>query len=208
MIPVPYGMGYHSTLQSSVPRHVKCEACQLEYVYMMTRRASGEGTSLLFLDNVGAKIRAEDAAWKKLQHALANDCDPVPCPGCGQYQQHMIPKLVTIHFGWMEKASLALCLIAVIAVVPALFARTMAQQDETSSAIYYAIGLWSVFGLCMFGAVALPILKFLAIRGYDPNNEHLQERIELGRKLAITRAQFEELQKIAEEEKAKAAKGA
>src|SRR5262245_28452231 len=54
-IPIPTGVDYTSTVTGSVLKQVRCEQCNLEYLYEMTRSARGEGTSLLFLDNEGAQ---------------------------------------------------------------------------------------------------------------------------------------------------------
>src|SRR4051794_36030586 len=105
MIPIPYGQKYTTTLRGRVPKLVKCEQCSLEYVYHLSRSARGEGTSFLFLNNEGAQSSAEGEARARLLAALMKACEPVPCPGCGHVQQHMVPRARQLRHRWMGPAA-------------------------------------------------------------------------------------------------------
>src|SRR5262249_44368978 len=60
------------------------------FEYEITGRASGKGTSALFLDNKGAKERSLAHARENLDAALQRSHAPVPCPLCGNYQPNMV----------------------------------------------------------------------------------------------------------------------
>ena len=92
---------YHCEVSGGTYKFVECEACQQKYVYRMVRKAKGQGDSLYFLDNAGAQNRAKSKANADLKKALANDCDPVPCPQCGAYQDDMVQKLRREYRMWM-----------------------------------------------------------------------------------------------------------
>src|SRR5690349_12190647 len=89
MVPIPYALTYKTTLQGRVPKLVSCEACSFEYVYLLEQTISAESSSFLFLDNAGAEERSQRDAAELLQRELDHGCEVVPCPGCGQIQQHM-----------------------------------------------------------------------------------------------------------------------
>jgi hypothetical protein len=117
---IPYAMRYSTRLGAQVPKLVTCEECGLEYVYLMKRTAEGEGTSLLFVDNAGAQNRAAQEAHEALIYKLQTSCDAVPCPACGHYQEHMIPRARYHHNRWMLKAGLALVPFAAIGMLVAM----------------------------------------------------------------------------------------
>ena len=52
---IPIGQNFTCTVTGKVVKNVICIRCNCEYVYIMQREVSGEGTSLLWADNQGAK---------------------------------------------------------------------------------------------------------------------------------------------------------
>lgn len=89
MIPVPIGHHRGVLLTQRVPKHVVCEACQQEFVYIAVRRAQGSALSPLDLADKVADKMAEAQARRQLQRLL-DEPDMVACPGCGWYQTDMI----------------------------------------------------------------------------------------------------------------------
>jgi hypothetical protein len=75
---------------------VFCEQCGRSYAYELKR--TGEGSADLF--NGGHSAAAAQADGN-LSWALAVGIDLVPCPACGWYQRHMIPKARRLHRRWM-----------------------------------------------------------------------------------------------------------
>ena len=63
-------------------RTVRCENCTLSYEYAMQRTVKLHGES-------AEEVLAAEAE-RQLRKQLATECDLVPCPSCGWYQQHMI----------------------------------------------------------------------------------------------------------------------
>jgi hypothetical protein len=74
-----------ATRSGSVTKAVRCENCTLSYEYEMRRTVTlrGEATR---------DALAREAEWR-LQKQLAQECDLVPCPSCGWYQQHMVERM-------------------------------------------------------------------------------------------------------------------
>src|SRR4051812_40965398 len=108
---IPYALTYYVRETGRLPRVVRCEQCDREYVYFLKRAGEGEGTSLLFLENAEAKERAARRARAELEAALAVGIDPVPCPRCGWDQSHMLPAAPPRrhpwprHVGWLGPAA-------------------------------------------------------------------------------------------------------
>lgn len=101
MVQIPVGQEYTAYAEVTVPKTVRCEECRHEYHYLMKRRATGSGTSALFLDNQGASERAQQRAADTLSSVVKTDCDPVPCPECGWYQARMVEKLRRGYHRWL-----------------------------------------------------------------------------------------------------------
>lgn len=75
---------------------------------MLEREGTGTGTSVYFLNDVGASNHSASAAEETLDEYLANDFDPIPCPVCGHYQRFMFPKLYETKSPWSLAATLVL----------------------------------------------------------------------------------------------------
>lgn len=86
---IPVAMTYSASVGGQTIKKVSCESCGTAYVYQVERIVTGTGTSVLFLDNEGARQRAQDDAIASLGHELAKAVDEVPCPHCGWLQLDM-----------------------------------------------------------------------------------------------------------------------
>jgi hypothetical protein len=72
---------YTQTVEVSVWKEHACAGCGTVYRYLFKRRMKGQG---------GSPEAAARAAEKVVTHALKNEVDMQPCPGCGLYQPDMI----------------------------------------------------------------------------------------------------------------------
>jgi hypothetical protein len=113
MIPVVW-KEYTCTVSGGTVKFVECEECRQKFVYYMVRQAQGQGSSLYFLDNVGAEGRAQSAAQSSLQKQLTSDCDAIPCPKCNKFQEEMVARLKRNHRIWMYWTGLLSFFVAVI----------------------------------------------------------------------------------------------
>src|SRR4051812_41761719 len=86
------GQTFTARLQGSVIKGVHCENCGCDYLYQLERTGVGKGSSPYYLDNDGAKRRAQAGAQRALLKALQG-CDTAPCPECGWYQAEMVKKM-------------------------------------------------------------------------------------------------------------------
>ena len=69
----------------AVCKTVVCESCQWRYDYEMHRTEK--------LAKLSSAKSLEQAAEAKLQAMLEEECDAVPCPSCGWYQQNMVLRM-------------------------------------------------------------------------------------------------------------------
>lgn len=194
MIPIPYAMTYTSTVKARVVKSVACESCHTEYIYVMERQASGQGTSMLFLDNSGASSRAQAEAEKLVMRKLEYDFDPVPCPACGWYQAFMIPKMRRLKWRWMTPVEVMLILAGVVVFIASMAVTFEYNKWQTDAAMFNMALCWTIFATIVIVAVALPVVKYRTFRHFDPNLEPQDARIAAGRSRAITLAEYEAAQ--------------
>jgi hypothetical protein len=186
---IPYGNEYTVTLEGTVYKYVHCEKCGYEFAYGMSRQGEGASTSLLFLDNAGAQARAAEDAGRDLRNKLANSCDPVPCPACGWYQQHMHRFLRDAHLLWMNYVS-GVFLAAGLILLVWLALSLLDADGRRRAPILGALAL--VAGLIVAGFV---IARRLLARSIQPNSGDSEARKQLGEKLALPWHEFERLRK-------------
>jgi len=170
-------------------RTVVCENCQVEFVYLLTRKAEGWATGVMFLD-WDAPDRAARRAEAELRRTLAQDQDPVPCPSCGWYQQSMVPLLRARHRGWMSVAGAFLLYAAALVSVPGALAWIFSKDPAgaRAAASFVQAGVW---GAAAGGGLILA--RRVLASGVRPNDGDSEARMELGRRLARTRGEFDQL---------------
>jgi hypothetical protein len=100
---VLHGLGHAHNLTRSTAetwrqttKVVFYEQCGRSYAYELKR--TGQGSADRFN---GGHSAAVAQAEENLSWALYVGIDLVPCPACGWYQRHMIPKARRLHRRWM-----------------------------------------------------------------------------------------------------------
>jgi hypothetical protein len=194
VIPI-FWTGYTATVNGRVAKLVPCENCATEYVYVLEREGEGDGASLYGLNDEGALEDAVSAAEDTLKQYLANDFDPVPCPACGHYQRYMFPKLIETHSPWGAVAKVAVLLVVCLAAVTALYWGANYAQRPGDRALTRLVAACSVLAVAGVAGVGLWALERARVRSFDPNTEDQQARIAKGQSRAVTRVEFEALQR-------------
>jgi hypothetical protein len=187
-MPVVVTRRYSAKVSGSAWKPLRCERCQTQFAYQVTREFTGEGVSPYMLDNAGAQERARAAAHKGLEHSLANAKDDVPCPKCLSYNGDAVTRLKKAKFGWMFVLGL-LGALGTLTISPML-----AADRGTSPAI--AIGIVLVgFGL----SGGLLFMRSRGMSNFDPNSEELRATRQdtLSKKKTILREQYEALMESA-----------
>jgi Protein of unknown function (DUF3592) len=186
-VPIPIGSDYTATASGSTFKAVQCENCQEEYIYFMHRTSMGTGTSLLFLDNEGARERSESRARKHLERSLKNSVDPVPCPKCGWYQPDMVKALRQRYRLWMDVVGVVLFVAFVIFSVAA-WGTYMKNAANLPSWFSFVVAIGLMAGV---GSAGLFGLRRRQAARLDPNETDLDERLRAGRIRAVTRTEVE-----------------
>jgi hypothetical protein len=164
---------------------VRCEGCERKYYYELKRTARAESSS---------QDTARRLAKQRLLKKLDNDIDPVPCPHCGSYQEEMWPLLRKMRLRWMIYVGLAGVLLSAGFVLPLFIYldENTPPADKPSPTIAIVCALSLFVG--MIGSLSLFFLRGYMNKHYDPNEpETLEERLKLGGKRSITRAEAEDL---------------
>ena len=210
-IPVPgpaWATAHTATIQGRQLKIVPCENCSTEYVYVMEREALGVGTSILSLNDKGAQSHARSAAAETLKSVLENDFDPVPCLQCGHYQRYMFPKLLPNSKGCgLLTVTFAVIGIGLIAVGSACYHSINYLDRPSDEDLWNLVTPWSVFLLMCLVGLGLWIRQSRKVSRFDPNLADQQARIAIGRSRAITRAEFEKLQREKEQEEKRRSQG-
>lgn len=109
-----------ATLEAETLKHETCVHCGMRYLYPLSRRAHGIGSSyfpfLNLIASMDAEEKANEHAYQRLKQKHANSFDPVRCPGCQGYQPQAIRELKRKR-AWI---TLKVGLVATICTAPIL----------------------------------------------------------------------------------------
>jgi hypothetical protein len=98
-----------ATVTRETLKLVRCEKCQCPFGYRMQRTVSEQAPA--GWDEEKQKAELVKRAERKAKEVLRHECDPVPCPQCGDFQDDMVaaireqewgiavPALGTLGFG-------------------------------------------------------------------------------------------------------------
>lgn len=182
MVPIPYALTYKTTVRGQIPKLVQCEKCRLEYVYLLEATVTGEGTSVLFADNEGAKERSAAQAETLLQQNLAEGFGVVPCPECGTIQEHMIPLARERKFRGMLTGAKVTGAIGGILAVPVGILTAAFNLRVVPMPLFVIVLLSTALGLY--------IARRVKLRRYVPNDEPLAVRLRQGQQIAVSKEVF------------------
>lgn len=181
---IPIGQTSTATVTGRMCKFCQCEGFTTEYVYVVERTAQGSGSSLLFLDNDGARNRASERAEKNLEAELEKAVDTVACPKCGWLQAAMVAAEKGRRLGWCLWASIPL---SVILLIVGLF--ILGSYTKKNSSTFFAFS-----GVVAVAGIAAGIVWR---QKHDPNEGHggvgmiHRERAQASK--AILRTEYDEL---------------
>lgn len=156
----------------TVPRCVICEHCGTEYFYDLTIVGEASG-----------QIGAEYDLAKQL--ARTDLSDPVPCPKCLKFQQHMARAAGESRNAWIVIPMTMTGCGGILAVLTALV--VLPRWSERAPVIAGAV-------LSVFATVGLFVWFNKRSGSYDPNTQAESRRAKLAKRRAMTREQFRERQ--------------
>jgi hypothetical protein len=183
---IPVGTNYHVDMQGTAYKHVQCEECGRDYYYRMTRDALGGATSWLFLNQEGAQAAAVRKAKEKVEEQLSQESDPIPCPHCGRFQEHMLPYARREYLPWMRGAGRLLALFA----CPLLLVSCITTRGNN-------IIFTNPFGAAGAAVLAVGLgligLRIALSQRFDANQIDQQRRIDYGRRKCVPKEEFEKM---------------
>ena len=195
-----------ATVTGSTGVAVRCEECEHRFYYKLVCKAFGRANVVPLADPEDTRRTALGRAKQKLKELLETQIAPVPCPECGSYQRDMVPLLRTRHLPHLRRFGVAALIVGgLLAVVGFAIAHAGAAGAPVVQRLgspqvllgLFFLGLGALLGAA--GVAAILFRRFKATSNYDPNDpKSKQARIDLGRKLAITKEQYQELRKAAQ----------
>jgi hypothetical protein len=158
-------------VRGTAEKSVHCEGCGAAYSYTLERLGQGREVSILHLENDQARQLAREYAEADLATRLQNECDPVPCPGCGWYQAAMLDRA---RSGFGQRAmQFGTSLLVVGAALLVL-----AWMGERAGRPVAPLAPLAGLGLAVGGAVLY--FRWEGKRKYDPNSAPVAERLAAG----------------------------
>jgi hypothetical protein len=179
------GTDYTTTKQGSIAKFVCCEACSHEYVYILSRKSVGKALSVLGLHDGEAATRSERNAESALRERLEKGCDPVPCPQCGWYQPPMVVRVRQLRLRWMKDAAFVLAGLWVVVGFFLLYGRMKIVASGEGLLAYFGVVV-----LACFAWAAVYAIRMALNANYNPNEEAVEKRLEIGKKRATSKAEF------------------
>jgi hypothetical protein len=179
-----FGTDYTATRSGVVVKFVQCVECDCGYAYEMERTIQASAFSPLGLSGKASARAATEDAVRRLDRALRESCDPVPCPRCGWYQSNMVKRVRQIRLRWVKSTAFALFPLSILS---ALFALDFAAKQY-----WPLVGLGTLASLIGLACLLL-IARYLLNRRYDPNTQPESKRIAIGESLSLSRAEYRRL---------------
>jgi hypothetical protein len=157
----------------TVWKYVECENCHREYVYQLRRSAGAKGFP--------SRQELPRLASLALERRLERDCDLVPCPVCGWYQQAMIRKARRKARRDMP----VLAMVVTLASLPLAFvAGFCANNPHAEPWRDLALPAGIAAGMCPVFGLGLAIVRFVRASLLDLNAADPEDRIRIGQSAA------------------------
>jgi hypothetical protein len=190
-----HGTEYSVTLEASTAVAVRCEGCGQKYYYRLDCTAAGRCDAPGNYFAKGAQKRAWQIARRRIRRMLESEILAVPCPHCGQYQEEMAALLCKQRYGWTRDLGVVGGFLGLGGLIGPLFILFIESQKPPQTLAPEAGYVLSACGALVFlASVGLLLFRRHKYATFDPNDqESEQERVALGRRLAITREQAKAL---------------
>jgi hypothetical protein len=114
-IHIPIGTKRTAHVRGAVWKLVDCSHCGERYACQVQLEASAQTVDLLFLDSKGSTERARQQAMEHLARQSENCVVPVPCPGCGSYQEPMARQMK--EAAWVNRQQVVGLVIAMASLI-------------------------------------------------------------------------------------------
>lgn len=167
-----YTRVYSAAISGREKKLVHCEKCGCHYGYIMVRRGFSQSSSAYGIGNASAEATARKRANKKMLKGLANDSDPVGCPGCGWIQMHMVSDMRSRAHQWLRWVAWVTLAIGIVCAIMGVLAATNGlsrsmEPEQAGLAAIIMLVTFAIFGGSLFGRSMLAGL-------IDPNRHYPQ----------------------------------
>jgi hypothetical protein len=167
-------------------KFVCCEACGQNYAYELKR--TGAGSEPVPDWGWGRDSETETAAKvgavANLRNRLRTGIEVIPCPACGWYQAHMLPKARRLHPRWMVYVGGCLTFGLIPVTLIGLTINGMNVSHGGEPFIPWPIFFAGMASLFIVG-IGMLIGKYILARSYDPNDADVETRKRYGQSRAL-----------------------
>ncbi|MBV9124625.1 MAG: hypothetical protein JO112_14810 [Planctomycetes bacterium] len=170
------------TRSGTALKWVACENCSTEYVYLLKRTGKGRWFVVS-----GKKQQGVEEAERRLRSRLANGVDPVPCPLCGWYQQHMLPRARDLRYKWMRTTAFLLLPLSILLSLAASGMYILIRDLGHEVLFPVVLVAWILAGLAGAWIPILLTARAMLSASYDPNDLDVETRKHLGQQWAVTK---------------------
>jgi hypothetical protein len=173
-----------------MPKVVRCESCDLEYVYFVSVAETDLKDSELedYLEVI--QTGESNAGAELVEKHMNSVCAQVPCPKCQHYQRDMVKQARRGRSRWMIKLALTLIPLSIVMFLGAWMTTSRHLRSSEDGTLLPMVIFWIVFGLSTVLVFALPLIRRLLVLQYDPNNEPKQNTILFRKARAISKVDF------------------
>ncbi len=163
-IPIYVSKTYFATSRGKALRAVRCEQCDGQFYYWLSRSVQGTAEAPYFLGGDSAARKAREEAAKLLDKSLSKHHDVVPCPHCGHVQQAMIRHARSGMYNGIWSLALVLLILGPIYTIIGLIDLSSGSSNrrgqENASSFWWIPGaIGAVGGLCLLLVRRLMISK-------------------------------------------------
>jgi hypothetical protein len=176
------GGRFVAKVRGRTTKFVCCEACGQNYAYELKRTGVASEPARLF-DHVGPETAAKLGAYADLRNRLRTGIEVIPCPACGWYQAHMLPKARRLHPRWMVYVGGCLTFGLIPVTLIGLAINGM-NEDKGKPSIPWPIFFAGMASLFIVG-IGMLIGKYILARSYDPNDDDVETRKRYGQSRAL-----------------------
>lgn len=164
------------TITGTRAKTVKCEKCQVGYVYQVTRKATGPLSSLM-------EPKRHNVNYI-LDAVLNSAIEPVPCPSCGWLQADMIPITKGRQKRWMITAGGMTLVVAIVGMLVGV--ATLTAKSSTA-------GKWELAGSSLILVVSMGLYAGRAylVSRFNPNEIAPEIQKAIGQQLSISQEDHE-----------------
>jgi hypothetical protein len=187
-IPIPRGVTFRAKARGVVPKHVRCEQCGYEYVYLLESVITAQSQSF-GADLADAERKAERQADAGVRRELQQIHGVIPCSECGHVQDNMVPYARQEHHAWMRTVAYFSFAVGFVMLLPYAIYRSLTA--DRFDGIEVTVLPWGGFATAIVIGIASLAARYRMAQLHDPNGADVEIRKKAGRDGSVSSEEYE-----------------